>query len=105
MIESDLGVVTMVAQHGYGPSARPRLRYLALRECLDQVAKIAASQNATIYMPRIGAGEAGGRWEVIRELIDETLCRKGIAVTVYTLPGEDFEDQPSQGTLELQFEA
>jgi O-acetyl-ADP-ribose deacetylase (regulator of RNase III) len=101
MIESNLGIVTMVAQHGYGPSPRPRLRYLALRECLEQLAKIATAQEATIHLPRIGAGEAGGRWEVIRELIDDTLCRKGVAVTVYTLPGEDFEDQPSQGTLKF----
>jgi hypothetical protein len=38
-------------------------------------------------MPRIGAGQAGGDWMIIKEMIEEELVRRGVEVTVYTLPG------------------
>ena len=44
-------------------------------------------------MPRIGAGQAGGDWTIIREMIDEELARRGIDVTVYALPGTSMPEQ------------
>jgi hypothetical protein len=85
-LERDLTLVNLVAQHGFGPSAHPRLRYAALKKSLDQLAVIARRSRATIHMPRIGTGNAGGKWDVIKELIDDSLTRRGIAVTVYDLP-------------------
>jgi O-acetyl-ADP-ribose deacetylase (regulator of RNase III) len=89
-VAQSISVATMVAQHGYGPSPKPRIRYTALRDCLQQVAVEAKHLRATVHMPRIGAGQAGGRWEVIAELIDTELVRQGVAVTVYSLPNEDW---------------
>jgi O-acetyl-ADP-ribose deacetylase (regulator of RNase III) len=86
-IDDSLSLVSMVAQHGYGPSPRPRIRYLSLQECLRQVANLAAKRGAVVHMPRIGCGLAGGSWNVVRELVDETLCANGIHVSVYDLPG------------------
>jgi hypothetical protein len=40
-------------------------------------------------MPRIGTGYAGGKWPVISELINEKLIKRGVAVTVYDLPGRE----------------
>ena len=37
-------------------------------------------------MPRIGTGQAGGNWELIRDLVDEHLVRRGTPVFVYALP-------------------
>jgi O-acetyl-ADP-ribose deacetylase (regulator of RNase III) len=88
-VERGLEVVTMVAQHGYGPSSQPRIRYLALRDCLRQLAAIARERRASVHMPRIGSGEAGGDWAVIEELVDQELCRRAVPVTVYTPPGQD----------------
>ena len=85
-IEEDLSIVHMVAQRGYGRSHRPRIRYAALSDALDQLHEIASEQGASIHMPRIGAGQAGGNWELIRELIDERLVRRGTPVFVYALP-------------------
>ena len=82
----ELSVFHMVAQHGYGPSTRPRIRYAALSECLDQLAEHAVGQSATVHMPRIGTGYAGGQWNIVHELIDDALVRKGVGVTVYRLP-------------------
>ena len=93
-VDDDLYVATMVAQRGYGPSAHPRIRYGALKGCLAQVAERAARRGAHVHMPRIGAGQAGGRWSVIRELIDEALTRHAIPVTVYVPPGGRIADEP-----------
>ncbi len=86
-ISDDLSIVHMVAQRGYGPSGQPRIRYAALSDALSQLREIAARQGASVHMPRIGTGQAGGNWELIRDLIDEHLVRRGIPVFVYLLPG------------------
>jgi O-acetyl-ADP-ribose deacetylase (regulator of RNase III) len=94
-----LYVASMVAQRGYGESIKPRIRYAALRECLQQLREIALDRGAQVHMPRIGTGYAGGNWAYILELIDETLTRKGIDVTVYILPG--YERPETQGVFRL----
>jgi hypothetical protein len=86
-VEGDLAVATMIAQKGYGPSVKTRVRFRALRQCLEQVAAIASRRGATVHMPRIGTGEGKAEWPIVRELIDDELIRAGIDVTVYTLPG------------------
>ena len=98
-IEEDLGIVHMVAQSGYGPSTRPRIRYAALSDTLDQLQEVALEQSASVHMPRIGTGQAGGNWELIRELIDERLVRRGTPVFVYLLP--DRMPSQVQGMLDV----
>jgi O-acetyl-ADP-ribose deacetylase (regulator of RNase III) len=85
-LRESLELASLVAQHGYGPSLFPRIQYLALEECLSKVASHARSIGATIHMPRIGSGEAGGDWNIVSEIIDEKLCRSDLQVTVYDLP-------------------
>jgi hypothetical protein len=99
-VAPDTAVATMVAQKGYGTSSRPRIRYGALRQALAEVAAIAAKRGATVHMPRIGAGQAGGDWTIIRELVDEALVRHGVNVTTYTLPGTSLPE-PAQTRLTL----
>ena len=88
-VSNDLSIFNMVAQHGFGPSDEQRIRYRALSKCLTNLANTALEQSASVHMPRIGTGYAGGSWDVISELIDETLVRQGIDVTVYDLPGRE----------------
>ena len=85
-IDEELSIVHMVAQQGYGQSTKPRIRYAALCDALDQLQEIALEQGASVHMPRIGSGQAGGNWELIRELIDERLVRREIPVFIYSLP-------------------
>lgn len=85
-VSDDITIVHMVAQHGYGPSSKPRVRYGELINCLNKLATIALGQGATVHMPRIGAGQAGGNWSIIADLIDEVLVKQNIGVTVYELP-------------------
>lgn len=86
-VDASTRAVAMVAQHGYGPSPFPRIRYSALATCLKSLARLALESGATVHMPRIGVGEAGGSWHVVSELIQENLCHAGVHVTIYSLPG------------------
>jgi len=86
-VSENLSVASIVAQHGYGPSVNPRVRYAALRTGLEKVAHAAHEVGASIHMPRIGTGQAGGSWSIIRDLIRQTLVDAGVHTTVYDLPG------------------
>lgn len=82
-INADLTICNMIAQSGYGLSAKPRIRYEALDTCLRQLADCALERRASVHMPRIGCGQAGGSWDIVSELIEETLLKRLISVTVY----------------------
>jgi O-acetyl-ADP-ribose deacetylase (regulator of RNase III) len=88
-VQSDIWVANMVAQHGIrAAGVGPPVRYDAVGRCLHAVAGHAVRLGATVHMPRIGCGLAGGRWDQIQPLIVAALCERGIAVTVYDLhPG------------------
>lgn len=79
-------IASMVVQQGYGPGPTTRLQYDALAVALRSVADIAARNGATVHMPRIGAGQAGGRWDLIEVAVADLLVDRGVPVTVYTLP-------------------
>jgi Zn-dependent peptidase ImmA (M78 family)/O-acetyl-ADP-ribose deacetylase (regulator of RNase III) len=96
-ISDEFFVSPMICQHGYGPSQRPRLRYAALKVCLEQLLAKATELKASVHMPRIGSGYAGGTWGLIEQLVDENLCRYGVHVTVYDLPGA--KTPPEQRSL------
>lgn len=87
-VGNDLWVANMVAQHGVRSDGqgRPPIRYEALAQCLRVVAGEARRSDATVHMPRIGSGLAGGDWEIIEGIIRAELCTRGIAVTIYSLP-------------------
>lgn len=80
-------LASVVAQHGYGPSLFPRIDYSALESSLAKLASRAKETHSSLHMPRIGSGEARGEWRIVSEIIDETVCRDDIPVTVYDLPG------------------
>lgn len=82
----DLTIASLIGQEGFGPSLFPRIRYAALSACLEQVAEYAASVGASIHMPKIGTGSAGGDWSTIEELIVDVMVRAGLSVTVYDVP-------------------
>jgi len=79
-------VVSMVAQQGYGPGAVTRLHYDALHDALTAVADLAENRGASVHVPRIGAGQAGGRWDLIENDLVAVLADQGIEVVVHTLP-------------------
>jgi O-acetyl-ADP-ribose deacetylase (regulator of RNase III) len=71
------------ARHQDQPKIRPTIRYDAVRQCLRHLATHATRLTASVHMPRIGAGLAGGRWDHIEPLITSELTSHDIPVTVY----------------------
>lgn len=74
-------VANMFAQHGIG-AGRRRLRYGSLRRCLRKVTETARDIDATILMPRIGCGLAGGKWDVVLKIIEEETVGVDVVVRV-----------------------
>jgi len=82
-VEDDLSVANMVAQHGIiGISDGPPIRYGALRVCLAEVNDVAYRTGATLHMPRIGCGLAGGEWSEVEKIIKDVAS---VDVYVYDL--------------------
>jgi hypothetical protein len=91
-------VANLVAQAGYGPSSKPRIRYRALRQALATLAEHAASSGMSVHLPLLGAGQAGGNWAVIEELIKGELVDRGVDVTVYEVEAGSAA-RATEGTL------
>ncbi|MDH6115760.1 macro domain-containing protein [Kitasatospora sp. GAS204B] len=79
-----LWVANMIGQHGTrtGSKGVP-VRYEAIDTALDTLAERVVELAASVHMPRIGCGLAGGRWERVEPLVLARLADRGIAVTVY----------------------
>jgi O-acetyl-ADP-ribose deacetylase (regulator of RNase III) len=86
-VGSYLWVANLIGQHGIRSGSKgPPIRYEALRECLEKLAGEARSRSASVHMPRIGCGLAGGTWDRVEPLILDALSERDVAVRVY-----DFE--------------
>jgi len=86
-VEDTIWVANLIGQHGMGfQRGLPPIRYEAIREGLATVATKAKELHASVHMPRIGSGLAGGRWEEVERIVREELTAVDVAVTVYDLP-------------------
>jgi O-acetyl-ADP-ribose deacetylase (regulator of RNase III) len=86
-VSPGITVANMVAQHGIGRGRDGSipLRYDALADCLAKVTEQALSSGASVHMPRIGCGLAGGEWSKVETIIESTLCAFDVPVFVYDL--------------------
>lgn len=87
-VESYIYVANMIGQRGIktGRSSGVPVRYDAIESCLEKLAKKAKEIGASVHMPRIGCGLAGGKWEHVEPLIEKTLSENDVEVYIY-----DFE--------------
>ncbi|MCX5291544.1 MULTISPECIES: macro domain-containing protein [unclassified Streptomyces] len=83
-VEPYMWVANMVGQRGIrtGSKGVP-VRYEAIDAALGRLAQKTTELGASVHMPRIGCGLAGGAWARVEPLITERLVRRGISVTVY----------------------
>lgn len=88
LVGPKLWVANIIGQHrvGMGADNRPPIRYDAIQQGLKKVHRHVLTHSASVHMPRMGAGLAGGRWDAIEKLIQVELAVKGVHVTVYDLP-------------------
>jgi O-acetyl-ADP-ribose deacetylase (regulator of RNase III) len=86
-VEPILWIANLIGQHNIrSHDRRPPIRYEAIHQGLAKVAQFAQEVGASIHMPRIGTGLAGGNWDEIVPIIQNELIFKEIPVTVYDLP-------------------
>lgn len=84
-VQEDLWVANMIGQHKINKDEQGNapIRYEAVKEALEKVGAFATENTASVHMPRIGCGLAGGKWEEIEPLIISAFSDKDISVTVY----------------------
>ncbi|WP_308167420.1 macro domain-containing protein [Catellatospora tritici] len=83
-VAPELWVANMVGQRGTRTGSNgPPIRYEAVERCLTTLAEHAVRLGASVHLPRIGCGLAGGKWPRIEPIIVRTLCARGVATTVY----------------------
>ncbi|MEU5299589.1 macro domain-containing protein [Streptomyces noursei] len=83
-VDEHLWVANVVGQRGTrtGSKGVP-VRYEAIAAGLGRVADKALELGASVHMPLIGCGLAGGKWSRVEPLITQRLIGRGVAVTVY----------------------
>ena len=85
-VSAEVSVANMIGQHGIRALLGvPPIRYEAVEMALKTVGKKASTGNASVHLPRIGCGLAGGEWRKIEPLIERQLCALGVTVFVYDL--------------------
>ncbi|MFG2120005.1 macro domain-containing protein [Streptomyces sp. NPDC048710] len=83
-VDPHVWVANMVGQRGIGTGSKGvPVRYEAIDTALGRLADEVIELGASVHMPRIGCGLAGGKWSRIEPLVTERLVSRGVAVTVY----------------------
>lgn len=87
-VERYVWVANLIGQRGIrtGSKGVP-VRYEAIDAALGRLADQAAALDASVHMPRIGCGLAGGTWSRVEPLVTGRLASRDIAVTVYDHEG------------------
>ena len=84
-VDKETYVANLIGQHKLNKdeNGKPPIRYEAILQGMMKVADHATLIQASVHMPRIGCGLAGGTWDKIEPILIETLVSKKINVFVY----------------------
>jgi len=83
-VEENIYVANMIAQEGiYKKNGIPPIRYQAVEQAINKVVEFAIKHNASVHMPRIGCGLAGGEWSEIEVILNKSLLEKNIKTYIY----------------------
>ena len=100
-VSNDVSVANMIAQHGVSAeNGVPPIRYAALEDCLAELRLLARAtsfarnpdKTASVHMPRIGCGLAGGEWSKVEEIINRMML--DVDVYVYDFDTKDARTIP-----------
>lgn len=64
-------IANCATQQDYMPRGICHADYPAIKKCMEQVRDFAKPNNLTIAIPKIGAGLAGGDWNIIEGILEE----------------------------------
>lgn len=84
-VENDIYVANLVGQRGIGhdEDGLPPVRYEAIEAGMGTVVEYATVLKATVHMPRMGCGLAGGQWDQVEAAIKRALNNSDVEVFVY----------------------
>jgi O-acetyl-ADP-ribose deacetylase (regulator of RNase III) len=83
-VTDDIFVGNMIGQVGIKKqNNQSPIRYEAVEKSMQLIVKFAKENNASVHMPRIGCGLAGGKWEEIETILERTLLKNEIETIVY----------------------
>jgi len=86
-VTDDIRIANLIGQRDVRTvGGIPPVRFEAIRKGLRRVAEEAVRLEASVHMPRIGCGLAGGKWEEVGKIVEDELVDGGVPVTVYDLP-------------------
>ena len=86
-VENNIWIANMLAQEGIISIYNQKpIKYRQLIRAMEKVLKYSKDLNAEIHAPRFGSALAGGKWELIEELIREIWLENNINVIIYDLP-------------------
>lgn len=94
-VDECLWVANMVAQKGvktFRSDSKP-LRLDWIEMCLHSLWLAVEKHEASVHMPRIGCGLAGGSWDEVEPVIESYLAKKGVEVFVYDLPTVSYKNR------------
>ena len=84
-VEDKIWIANIIGQHGIKPIKNvPPIRYDAIEVGFKKIISKFHGSNYEIHMPRIGCGLAGGDWDKISKIIENTFIANGIDVYTYT---------------------
>lgn len=73
-------IINLISQRNYGPLEEgPYVSYQAIKKGFESILK----QYNTIAMPKIGAGLAGGNWDIIEKIINKVSGQQEVRVYIY----------------------
>jgi O-acetyl-ADP-ribose deacetylase (regulator of RNase III) len=84
-ITTNLVIWNAITQEGFGAPTR-NCSYDAIQTCFEQINDTLSqtkSDHCELHIPAIGAGLGGGNWEIIREIIEQTI---DFPTTLWILP-------------------
>lgn len=75
-------VANMFSQYGVGGGVQTN--YAAIKNCFEDLKRVAEEKNMTIGIPhKIGCGLAGGDWNIVLQIIDEVFGDSDVELYIY----------------------
>lgn len=94
-VRPDVFIANMIAQCGVTIKNNvPPIRYDAVTQCLQTLCVCAKALDASVHMPRIGCGLAGGRWNEIEPIVNRVLAQNDVKTYVYDLENQSNRMNP-----------
>ena len=87
-VSKNITVVNMIGQHTtFSINGVPPIRYEAIEQCLNRIITIKKHMDFSVHAPKFGSDLAGGDWNKIEHIINNTLIMNDIDVTIYEWEG------------------